>query len=60
MNYFYNDPSENRVEFSKHQVACKYASIGGVSHITDTQPVVNFYSQKELFLALKNSCFGQL
>ena len=30
------------------------------AHITDTQPVVNFYSQKELFLALKNSCFGQL
>jgi len=28
MNFLYNDPSENRMEFSKLQVACKYASIG--------------------------------
>ena len=28
MNFLYNTPSENRTEFTKLQVACKYASIG--------------------------------
>ena len=28
MNYFDNNPSENRTEFTKLKVACKYASIG--------------------------------
>ena len=28
MNYFDKDPSENRMEFTKLKVACKYASIG--------------------------------
>ncbi len=27
MNFLYNDPSENRMEFTKLKVACKYASI---------------------------------
>jgi len=27
MYFLYNDPSENRVEFTKLKVACKYASI---------------------------------
>jgi len=27
MNYFYKYPSENRMEFTKLKVACKYASI---------------------------------
>jgi len=28
MNFLYNHPSENRMEFTKQKVACKYASIG--------------------------------
>ncbi len=28
MNNLYKDPSENRTEFTKLKVACKYASIG--------------------------------
>ena len=28
MNFLYNSPSENRMEFTKSKVACKYASIG--------------------------------
>ena len=28
MNNIYNDPSENRTEFTKLKVTCKYASIG--------------------------------
>ena len=30
MNFLDNYPSENRMEFTKLQVACKYASIGRV------------------------------
>jgi hypothetical protein len=29
MNFLDNTPSENRTEFTKLKVACKYASIGG-------------------------------
>ena len=47
MNYFYNTPSENRVEFTKLQVACKYASIGGVVvHLVDLQRIAKFYVVK--------------
>ena len=28
MNYLDNNPSENRMKFTKLKVACKYASIG--------------------------------
>ena len=28
MNFLDNNPSENRMEFTKSKVACKYASIG--------------------------------
>ena len=28
MNFLYNNPSENRMEYTKLKVACKYASIG--------------------------------
>ena len=28
MNFLYNNPSENRTEFTKLKIACKYASIG--------------------------------
>ena len=27
MNFLYNNPSENRTEFTKLKIACKYASI---------------------------------
>jgi hypothetical protein len=60
MNYFDKHPSENRMEFTKQKVACKYASIGGVVHVADLQCVAKFYFAKRTVSLHETSPFDQL